>query len=71
MKESHIRSVAKGITWRIIASLTTMGLVYLFTGDLKIMIEIGALEVVAKITFYYFHERAWGRIDWGILASSV
>jgi len=69
--ETHSRSVAKGITWRVIASLTTMGLVYAFTGDLMIMAEVGALEITAKIVFYYLHERAWGKVAWGRVALST
>jgi len=65
-KETHTRSVTKGITWRIIASLTTMGLVYIFSGSLKLVIEVGILDVLLKLFFYYAHERAWGNIKWGI-----
>jgi len=67
-KESHLRSVVKGITWRVIASGTTMGLVYLISGDLVLMAEVGALEVVAKLAFYYIHERAWGAVAGGSAA---
>ncbi len=63
--ESHIRSATKGVTWRIIASLTTMGLVYAFTGDIVLMAEVGALEIILKLLFYYLHERVWGQIAWG------
>ena len=65
MKDTHRRSLTKGITWRITASLTTMGLVYAFTGSWILMAEIGALEILAKLTLYYLHERAWGRVAWG------
>jgi uncharacterized membrane protein len=65
MPEKHFRSVIKSITWRALATLTTITLVYLFTGDLTISLEIGAIEVVAKLLIYYFHERAWGWIGWG------
>lgn len=65
--EAHIRSVIKGVTWRMIASGTTMGLVYLFTGDLQLMAEVGAVEITAKILFYYLHERFWGSVSWGIV----
>lgn len=65
-KERHIRSVVKGITWRAIASLTTMGLVYIFTGNLLLTVELGILEITAKILFYYLHERAWGKVAWGV-----
>jgi len=63
--ETHMRSITKGATWRIIASVTTMVLVYAFTGDLTLVAEVGALEVTAKLLFYYLHERAWGRVRWG------
>ena len=65
MKETHTRSFIKGVTWRVIASGTTMGLVYIFTGDLRLVAEVGALEITAKIIFYYLHERAWGAVGWG------
>ena len=65
MKISHTRSVAKGVTWRIIASLTTMGLAYGFTSDLTIMATVGVFEFVAKVFFYYAHERVWIMIPWG------
>jgi uncharacterized membrane protein len=28
--------------------------------------SIASLEVVTKMTFYYFHERAWAHVDWGM-----
>lgn len=65
MKETHIRSVAKTISWRIIATLTTTILVYVFTGNFLLTISVGSAEAVAKLIFYYFHERTWNHIAWG------
>lgn len=65
MKASHTRSIVKGITWRILATLTTMAVVYFFTGDLTLMASVGALESGAKIALYYLHERAWMQVAWG------
>jgi adenylylsulfate kinase len=65
MKDSRIRSVAKGLTWRAIATGTTMTLVYIATGDIQLMAHIGMADVVIKLVFYYGHERAWGRLSWG------
>lgn len=65
MKPSHTRSVMKGVTWRIIASITTMTVVYVFTGDLTLVAEVGVIESVAKIAFYYGHERVWSVVSWG------
>ncbi len=65
MKDSRIRSFIKGISWRAIASLTTMSIVYILTGDIDIVMAAGVIDVAAKLTFYYIHERAWGRVAWG------
>lgn len=65
MKDSRIRSVVKGLTWRVIATGTTMSLVYIGTGDLTLMAHIGMADIVIKLIFYYGHERAWGRFAWG------
>jgi uncharacterized membrane protein len=65
MKDSRIRSVFKALTWRAIATGTTMTLVYLGTGDVELMAHIGVADVIIKLFFYFVHERAWGRIGWG------
>ena len=64
-KEIKSRSIFKGITWRITASLCTMILVFIFTGNFTVMMEVGAVEVIAKFTLYYLHERVWNGIKWG------
>jgi adenylylsulfate kinase len=65
MREHHKRSVVKAICWRALATLTTMTIVFIFTGKLTLAIEVGAVEVTAKLLLYYFHERLWGWIGWG------
>lgn len=64
MGETKLRSLMKGLSWRVIASLVTVTLIYLFTGDLKISAGVGFVEVVTKIIFYYLHERIWGKLKW-------
>jgi adenylylsulfate kinase len=67
MRETHTRSIVKGITWRIIASATTMLVVFLMTGDLALVASVGFIDVTAKLFFYYLHERTWGKVHWGVL----
>ena len=57
--------MAKAVSWRVIATLTTMGIVYALTGRLDLMLGAGALDVTLKLLFYYLHERAWNGIMWG------
>ena len=66
VKETHLRSVSKGISWRIIATITTVTIVFLITGRIDTALEIGAIEVAAKIIIYYVHERVWLLIPQGI-----
>ncbi len=73
-KDSPVRSILKAISWRIIASLTTFLIVFVIfrrytSQNLSEVFEnasyITAIEVVAKLIFYYLHERAWTNIRWG------
>jgi uncharacterized membrane protein len=67
MYETKWRSLAKGLTWRITASVTTMVVVYAATGNIALVVGVGAVDVTLKIFFYYCHERLWGRVHWGTL----
>jgi adenylylsulfate kinase len=69
MNETHKRSILKGVTWRIIASGTTMVVVYVVTGNLTLVASVGIIDIVAKIFFYYLHERTWGKVKWGVLGT--
>lgn len=64
------RHLAKAITWRIIASLTTFLIGWAVTGDLDFGMTIGAADVVIKIALYYFHERLWYHSKFGIMAEN-
>ena len=58
------RTIAKTMTWRITASLTTFLIAWILTGDLLIGVSIGSIEAVTKIFLYYFHERIWNNVSW-------
>ena len=63
--EEHKRSALKTISWRTIATSTTMFLVYIFTGQLELTVGVGIGDVVLKMMFYFLHERVWNRIAFG------
>ena len=58
------RTLAKTMTWRVTASLTTFLIAWILTGDLLIGVSIGSIEAIAKIFLYYYHERIWNNINW-------
>jgi len=64
-KETNTRSIVKGISWRVVATTTTVIIVYLFFGRLDLAIAAGLLESGFKIVLYWGHERIWFKIRWG------
>ncbi len=65
LMDTHLRSVVKAISFRIIASLITVILVLIFTGNLALAGAIGILDLILKLIIYYLHERVWDKIVWG------
>lgn len=74
MKDTPGRSLAKAISWRIVASITTFLITFVIfrqriSGPYKQILEASTLvlifDVVIKIMIYYFHERLWTNISWG------
>ena len=63
--ETHVRSVAKAVSWRIVATLTTVLLVYVFTRNLVVSGGVGVTELLFKLLIYYVHERVWNAIGFG------
>ncbi len=64
-KETNRRSIVKGISWRVVATTTTIIIVYIFFGRLDLAIAAGLIESVLKVGLYWAHERAWFKIRWG------
>ena len=56
---SRKRHAIKAVTWRAVATSTTVVIAWWVTGDLSVGIEVGAVEFFAKLLLYYLHERFW------------
>jgi len=68
-RESHLRSLLKGLTWRVLATLTTVCVAYWILKDrenaVREALTIGGVEFFAKLGIYYLHERAWQKVPIG------
>ena len=67
INESHVRSIVKGISWRIIATSDTFLVVFIITClfdqcSVENAIKIGVIEFFLKLLIYYAHERVWLKI---------
>jgi uncharacterized membrane protein len=65
--DSHLRSLAKAVSWRFVGSLDTFILSLIFTGKPVYAVSIATAEAMTKIVLYYAHERAWRLVRWGRL----
>jgi uncharacterized membrane protein len=63
--DSRLRSIAKAVSWRLVGSLDTLVLSYLFTGSVLVAGSIASTETVTKTVLYYLHERGWSFIALG------
>jgi uncharacterized membrane protein len=62
MRDSHTRSLTKAVSWRMLGSIDTLILSFIFTGSIKLAGSIASTEMVTKVVLYYLHERAWSFI---------
>lgn len=58
-RASRARSLAKTLSWRVVATLTTFLIAWIVTGNVAAGAAIGSVEAAAKMVLYYGHERAW------------
>ena len=56
--ENRIRSILKSVSFRLFATLTTVALVFVFTREIMVSFQIGAI-------LYYLHERLWNMFRFG------
>ena len=66
VEKSKKRHLLKTITWRIIGTIDTMPLAWIISVNPLTGLRIGVAEVITKMILYYFHERAWYKIDFGL-----
>lgn len=69
--DTHKRTIFKTITWRIIATVTTVLTIYFWTTNWSISLGAGLIANLLKTIFYYIHERVWNWTDFGRLAVPV
>ena len=67
------RHLAKAVTWNVLAMATT----YLVLTEMPPFFDLEpisksgagflvALDRLVKLIFYYFHERVWNKVKWGL-----
>ena len=66
ISNANSRHLIKTFTWRGIGTLDTILISFLLTGDGALGLQIGGVETITKMILYYFHEKLWYRIHYGL-----
>ncbi len=69
--DTHLRSVVKGISWRILATCVTMIVVFLYYDEWTAAALVGLMDALTKVVLYWGHERLWQRLTWGRILPTV
>lgn len=56
------KKIAKSLSWRLHASVATIIISYIFTGQWKIAGAIAITLMIIKLFLYIYHEKLWE--DW-------
>jgi len=65
-KVSLKRHIYKTLTWRIVGTLDTILIGWFISGDFKIGLSIGGIEIFTKMILYFLHERVWYMSKFGL-----
>src|SRR5258708_12891662 len=65
VSDSHVRSIGKAISWRIVGTIDTFVITLVITGNFVVAGSIASVESISKIILYYLHERVWSNVTLG------
>ncbi len=57
--KSHVKSIAKAMSWRVVGAIDTFVLAFFVTGHMGMASAVVGFEVITKTCLYYGHERVW------------
>ena len=63
--ETRLRSAAKALTWRAVASATAFLIALAMTDNVSVAGAVALADMIGRTILYYCHERVWSRIAWG------
>ena len=69
---SKSRHLAKAVTWRIVASITTALIAWIFGLPPSAVGAVFVADLIIKFVMYYAHERVWYRyIKYGVRNNDI
>ena len=66
IESSNKRHILKTFSWRAVGTIDTIILGWIITGNPFTGLKIGTAEVITKMVLYFFHEKLWYQINYGL-----
>jgi len=66
IRNSNTRHILKTFSWRAIGTLDTIFISSILINNGALGFQMGGFETVSKMILYFFHEKIWYRIDFGL-----
>jgi uncharacterized membrane protein len=66
MEGARKRSLVKSVVWRVICIVVSVFTTFFLTGRWDLAVAVGSIYNAVTMVLYYFHERIWNRIKWGM-----
>ncbi|MCW4050720.1 MAG: DUF2061 domain-containing protein [Candidatus Bathyarchaeota archaeon] len=68
--ESRKRSMVKSVVWRLMGIVILGVITWAYTKNVAVTTVVTLLFHSIRLVLYYFHERAWDGITWGLKTKS-
>lgn len=62
--ESHLRSIAKVISWRVLITISHVVNGLIATGSLVLGLKIAGMALIINSLLFWSHERSWNFFQW-------
>ena len=66
IKNTNRRHALKTLTWRVIGTIDTIIIAWLFLDNVGESLNFGLYDTTLKLVLYYIHEKIWYRFDFGL-----
>ncbi len=63
--EKTSRSIAKAVAYRVLILISDSVIIFAFTHNYKTTLGVIFFSNIASTLLYFFHERAWNKVEWG------
>jgi len=63
-EETHVRSITKVVSWRVLITVSHLVNALIATGSLMMGLKIAGLATIINSCLFWLHERAWNYFQW-------